>query len=190
MGNLLINTGEYANGAFIDSDEKAIAYHQLEGYYRAVKILIEKSEVRKDSLIFPIMYCVRHFIEILLKYNIDYINEHSYLTGKYSKTHDVLDNLKILDNYIGELMPENPLPNGIKKYITDIISLDKDSNSTRFKYNIIWNKKVRKDEVSFKDAIEIDLDILNDAVDEIYALSCIPDMLQEKWSILSEMQSI
>jgi len=102
MGNSFINTGDFANSAFIDNDEKAIAYHQLEGYYRAVKVLVEKSEVRLDSLIYPIMYCVRHFTEILLKYNIDYINEHSYLKGKYCKTHDVIDNLKILDEYIGE----------------------------------------------------------------------------------------
>lgn len=181
MGNSLVNTGDLANSAFIDNDKKAIAYHQIEGYYRAVKILTEKASVRKDSLIYPLIYCTRHFVEILLKYAVEYINEHSYLKEKYFKTHNITDNLDLLDGYVNELLPESPIPTDIKSHIIDIANLDEGSNGTRFKYNLVWDKNKRQDEVSFKDAIEIDLDILNNIIDEVYALSNIPDMLQDKW---------
>jgi hypothetical protein len=182
MGNVLVNSGDIANSAFIDNDKKAITYHQIEGYYRAVKILIEEASVRKDSLIYPIIYCTRHFVEILLKYTVEYINDHSFLKEKYFKTHNITDNLKLLDEYVNELLPENPISSNIKSYITDIANLDEGSNGTRFKYNLVWNKDTRRDEVSFKDSIEIDLDILNNMIDEVYALSSISDMLQDKWN--------
>jgi hypothetical protein len=191
VGKTLLNLGNHANSAYVNSNDKEVAYFQTMGYYEAARELIKASLDKNNtsSLIHPIMYCSRHFIEILFKYNIDYINEYSYLKGKYKPTHDVLDNLSILSDYIRELMPENPIPDNIKDNITQIINLDLDSNSTRFKYNVIKNKKTKRTEISFVKGLEIDLSILDEMLEEIYSLTYIKDMLQKKWDKLFKEQN-
>ncbi|AFV05411.1 hypothetical protein [Dehalobacter sp. CF] len=186
MVNKLVKSGHYNESAYISSDEKEIAYFQLEGYYTAarelINIALEKRNI--NALIHPIMYCSRHFIEILLKYMIDYINEYSYLKDKHTRGHEIFDDLKILEKYINELLPENPIPIDIRLNIENIVNLDLSSSATRFKYNIIFNKSTKSEEKSFLNAFEINLPLLFEALEDIYSLRYIPVMLQEKWDLL------
>ena len=191
MSNKLVNSGHYNESAFLSSDEKEIAYFQLEGYYTAarelINIALDKGNI--NALIHPIMYCSRHFIEILLKYMIDYINEHSYLNDKHTRGHEIFDDFKILEKYINELLPENPIPIDTRLNIEHIVNLDLSSSATRFKYNVIFNKRTKSEEKSFLNAYEISLPLLLEALEDIYSLSHIPDMLQQKWDLLYEQQN-
>lgn len=190
MNNHLVNSGYHGESAYLSSNEKEIAYFQLEGYYSAARELINVSleSGNINALIHPIIYCSRHFIEILLKYMIDSINEDTYLKDKHSKNHEIFDDLKMLEEYLNELLPENPIPKEIRIHIENIVNLDIGSNATRFKYNFI-NKSKRSEEKSFLNAFEINLPLLLDALEEIYCLRYIPDMLQAKWDMLYEQQN-
>lgn len=190
MSNNLVNSGHYSESAYLSSDDKEIAYFQLEGYYTAARELINIALDKRNinALIHPIMYCSRHFIEILLKYMIDYINEHSYLKEKHTRGHEIFDDLKILEKYINELLPENPIPIETRLNIENIVNFDLSSSATRFKYNIIFNKRTKSEEKSFLNAFEINLPLLLEALEDIYSLRYIPDMLQEKWDVLYKYQ--
>ena len=191
MINKLINSGYYNESAYISSDEKEIAYFQVEGYYTAVRELINIALEKRNinALIHLIMYCSRHFIEILLKYMIDYINEHSCLKDKHTRGHEIFDDLKILEKHIKELLPENSIPIETRLNIENIVNIDLSSSATRFKYNIIFNKSTKSEEKSFLNDFEINLPLLLEALEDIYSLSYIPEMLQEKWDVLYKLQN-
>ncbi len=156
-----------------DYDDYSLALQ----YQRAYKILLV-SDNSIDTIAMPILYLLRHYLELLLKINIQYFSKYS---GSNNLLHN-LDNthgLKTLENSFTEhykLATKHHSLNitrqdidiskhALSKLIDKFSSIDSYSQSFRY----VYNKKAKSDEEQhrqFEDAIYIDFYELIECLEE------------------------
>lgn len=152
-------------------------FYIIEGYREATNLLIEKvveSEnndwLKIDSLIFPLLFNFRHYLEIIIKDTIRYyrlynneifsdetgfVKEHS-LTKLWSELNPYLKS-----TYENEEKNEADL-NAVKNLLTEFDTIDKGSFS--FRYSFEGKKKPNAEIVYSVAPMTIDLDNLQESI--------------------------
>lgn len=119
----------HANLGWSDQD---FSHGYIEGFYKAAEMVVENGVHFYDYLVYPIIFCYRHYIELALK-NLN-LCCHLYFgeTISFKKNHNIeffLDEFtKILDKYqIGYMVPIE-----IRAAILKVNNIDK--HNDRFRY--------------------------------------------------------
>lgn len=141
-----------------------------EGYYTIAIDALTKAQnssdnVVKDSLIFPILFCFRHYLEIMMKDSIRKFGiANKEITSEqigYDKEHSLLIIWNKLKKYIYPAQTEECL--AFEKLINEITQIDNKSFSFRYVYDGTNNINP-----IFKDAIEIDLYNLKSVMEKMH----------------------
>ena len=138
--------------------------------YISVSILLlnlirfSKSNIVKDSYIFPALFCFRQYLEIIMKSAIlRYRNGDTkpYQGESYFKTHDLDDLWTKLIKHI----PVDEDVNNIGRIIHELNEVDNDSTAFRYDYHL--NRIIRnKDNKQINELI--DLDVLRQRILQLY----------------------
>ena len=70
IGDRLFSEAHPAQGAFLAAHSDERLYRLTEGYKQAADLLVEQTEIdpsRRPTLVYPIIFCYRHFLELTLK---------------------------------------------------------------------------------------------------------------------------
>ena len=70
IGDRLFLEGHGAEGAFLANRPGERLYHLTIGYKQAADLLVEQTEIKawsRQKLVYPIVFCYRHFLELTLK---------------------------------------------------------------------------------------------------------------------------
>lgn len=73
-GDKLILPGQSGQGAYLARHHGERIYRLINGYKLAADLLVEEVAAetwRKDVLIYPIVFCYRHYLELILKSLLD-----------------------------------------------------------------------------------------------------------------------
>ena len=94
IGDRLFSEGDPAQGAFLANHPVERRHHLIEGYKQAADLLVEKTEIeawRSRKLVYPIVFCYRHFLELTLKAILEDYGSMGDVTRK--RTHHKLEDL-------------------------------------------------------------------------------------------------
>ena len=138
-----------------------------EGYYTiAIDTLIKaqnsNNNITKDSLIFPILFCFRHYLEIIMKDTIRKFkianNEITPEQIGYDKEHSLLTIWNQLKKYIQQTQTVEC--QAFEKLINEINRIDNKSFSFRYAY-VGTNNNEENINPIFKNEIDIDLSLIH-----------------------------
>ncbi len=113
--------------------------YMIDGYKKGADLMVEralKERTERDILIFPIVFCYRHFIELSFKY---LINTYGNVVGIESKwnTHNLSELWKTVKNVLKKYMA--PDVDGVESIVDKIIAefekIDQRSFSFRYPVN-------------------------------------------------------
>ncbi len=147
-------------------------------YQRAYKTLLISSN-SIDTIAMPILYLLRHYLELLLKTNIQYFSKYSKsdnLIEKLNQTHE-LEKLKnsFFEHYKSATKNHslsitfqeiNIAKQALSELIDKLDSIDKHSHSFRYVYNNEKNKQFEDQDRQFEDAIYINFHELINCLEE------------------------
>ena len=145
-----------------------------EGYYTiAIDALIKaqnsNNNITKDSLIFPILFCFRHYLEIIMKDTIRKFkianNEITPEQIGYDKEHSLLTIWNQLKKYIQQTQTVEC--QAFEKLINEINRIDNKSFSFRYAY-VGTNNNEENINPIFKNEIDIDLDNLKSVMEKMH----------------------
>ena len=70
IGDRLFSEGDPGHGVYLPNDPNERQYHMPRGYTQAADLLVENTKIvpgRMTKLVYPIVFCYRHFLELTLK---------------------------------------------------------------------------------------------------------------------------
>lgn len=114
------------------------------GYYEATIALfksVKKSKFNVDSLIYPIVFCARHAIELFLKnqlYNLKYINAKAQgkeFEYKLQTIHSIRDLWQEYKELIAVDIRYEPYINALEEYIADFYEVDNTGETFRYPFD-------------------------------------------------------
>lgn len=137
-------------------------YAYSRGYFHAGERLIRSvfsNQLSMDVLIYPIIFCFRHGIELAIKDLVIILPELWNQTNAIQLTHDLLDNWTLIKGYLSqEPFPSNDsTPDDVEKVLTDLIALDPDGQTFRF-------PSARDGKLFLQDTAIINLEVFADAM--------------------------
>ena len=124
-------------GAFLAdlSDERL--YRLIEGYKLAADLLVEQAEIepsRKPKLVYPIVFCYRHFLELALKAMLAEYGPMGNMPRNWS--HHKLENLwgdyRTLLRNLGSDHPEEKGTDAVEHCIAEFAKIDPFSETFRY----------------------------------------------------------
>ena len=177
-GDILIKKpSDYRNLSIINRSTRLSNFMMPEAYYTiAIEALHKMREMQdnsvKDSIIYPILYNFRHYLEIIMKDSIrNFKIAHKEITSQqigYEGDHSLLKTWNKLKHYIS--FSENAVTEDFKsfeKLINEINRIDDQSFSFRYSYKAA--KKIEKIcEPIFKDMIDVDLENLEKVMKKMH----------------------
>lgn len=132
IGDKLFLEDSSAHAAFVAKDTSERRYHLKEGYKLAADLLVAQSEVepwRRKRLIYPIVFCYRHFLELTVKAILEEYGEPS---DKHHKLETLwIDFRKLLCRFHLEHTGEEDL-SAIEVCIAEFAKIDPLSQTFRY----------------------------------------------------------
>ncbi|MGG3399259.1 hypothetical protein ABER78_20590 [Bacillus velezensis] len=121
--------------AVIGWDGQSYYYGYKEGFFQAAHMSIKPAKYYSDSLVYPIIFNYRHYLELVLKENILRFQIFFRLPITYKNTHNLiwlLDKLEsiLVPNNLGFLISPTQ-----KKVIQDFHKIDSQNDAFRFVFN-------------------------------------------------------
>ena len=117
IGDTLFSQGTPVNAAFLERHPDYRSYHMTRGYKLAADLLVEQAEARgfsrRRQLVYPIVFCYRHFLELSLKdmlekygpmANVEPNRKGHQLESLWSNFRILLDNLRLDEGPKNKLM--------------------------------------------------------------------------------------
>lgn len=140
MGDRLFSEARPAKGAFLAAHSEDRLYRLTEGYKLAADLLVEQTEIdpsRRPTLVYPIIFCYRHFLELTLK---DMLEEYGVMGNVQRNWSDHnLENLwgayrKLLRN-LGSDHPEEKGTDAVEHCIAEFAKIDPFSATFRYPFD-------------------------------------------------------
>lgn len=174
-GDVLVRKPKnYNNLSIINRDTRLSDFLIPEGYYCVVNDLLNRirktrSNSDKDSLIYPLLFNFRHYLELIMK---DALRNFRIANGEiasnqlgYEKNHSLLSLWNRLKTYIDD--PKSSESMAFDKLINELHNIDADSFSFRYSY------KGNKDpdaisEPIFNKKIDIDLENIEKVIKKMH----------------------
>jgi hypothetical protein len=87
IGDKLFPQRQSAYGAYLEHHPPGRLYHMTQGYKLAADLLVEQAEAeawRKQKLVYPTVFCYRHFLELTLKAMLENYGSMGNVTANWS----------------------------------------------------------------------------------------------------------
>lgn len=137
-------------------------YAYSRGYFHAGERLIQSvssNQLSIDLLIYPIVFCFRHGIELAIKDLVIILPKLWNQTNAIQLTHDLIDNWRLVRGYLSK----DPFPSDdattdqVEKVLTDLVALDPNGQAFRF-------PSARDGKLFLQDTAVINLEVFADAM--------------------------
>jgi len=174
-GDILIKKPKsYSNLSIINRSTRFSEFLIPEGYYTIVKDMLNrirktKSNTDRDSLIYPLLYNFRHYLELIIKdtiRNFRIANEeitHNQLG--YEKNHSLLSLWNKLKTYIDNTGTDECV--AFDKLINELHNIDPDSFSFRYSYKGSTDPDAISEPV-FNKRIDVDIENLEKVIKKMH----------------------
>lgn len=179
------SAGQPAYGAFLSSHPEERMYHLTGGYKLAADLLVEQAEVqswRRRKLVYPIVFCYRHYLELTLKAALQHYGSLGELTSAWAhhKLEDLWRDYRTLLCAVGGDSSEDKATDAVEQCVAEFAKIDPTSDAFRYPTN-------RRGQPFTADIEMLDLASLRDTMDAIenyfVAVEGFLDSLQEVDSI-------
>lgn len=137
IGDRLFSEGHPVQGAFLTdlSDERL--YRLVEGYKLAADLLVEQTEIepsRRPKLVYPIVFCYRHFLELTLKAMLEEYGSMGNVPRNWShhRLEDLWRDYRTLLRNLGSDHPEEQGTDAVEHCIAEFAKIDPFSETFRY----------------------------------------------------------
>src|SRR5215213_11294263 len=112
-------------------------YAYSRGYFHAGERLIQSvfsNQLSIDLLIYPIVFCFRHGIELAIKDLVIILPKLWNQTDTIQPTHNLIDNWTLIRDYLSQnpFQSTDATPSEVEKVLTDLVALDPNGQAFRF----------------------------------------------------------
>ena len=137
IGDKLFSQGQCVNGAFLASHTGERLHHLTEGYKLAADLLVEQAEAeswRRRKLVYPIVFCYRHYLELTLKAMLEEYGSMGDVTSNWShhKIEDLWRNFQTLLQSLGGEDTEEDGTEAVEQCIAEFAKIDPFSETFRY----------------------------------------------------------
>jgi len=140
IGDKLFSKSLSASGAILHQFSNERLYHMTIGYKLAADTLIEHTYTeawKTQKLVYPIIFCYRHFLELTLKSMLEEYSSASVVTSNWSH-HKLEDLWKAFRGILKEVGAEDPKEHSIdavEQCIAEFSKIDPVSETFRYPTN-------------------------------------------------------
>lgn len=137
IGCRVFSAGQPAYGAFLSHRSDERLYHLTAGYKLAADLLVEQAEAeawRRRKLVYPIIFCYRHYLELTLKALLQDHGSVGGLTASWSH-HRLEDLWRDYRTVLGAAGGETPTDQGtdaVAHCIAEFAKIDPTSDAFRY----------------------------------------------------------
>ncbi len=120
------------------------------GFFRAAEVLVEQAEsdrLDRAHLIYPIMFCYRHAIEVALKYLIDEYGSMVDVSLPEKKDHNLMELWKLHQKLAERFVTDNDADMAVGIVVKDFHELD------RTGFNFRYATDPKGDAIAFKSGV-------------------------------------
>ena len=138
IGDRLFSEGHPpALGAFLADHPDERLYHLTIGYKQAADLLVEQTEIeawRRRKLVYPIVFCYRHFLELTLKAMLEKYGSMGNVPRNWShhRLEDLWSDFRTLLCNLGSDHPEEQGTDGVEHCIAEFAKIDPFSETFRY----------------------------------------------------------
>lgn len=139
-GDKLFLPGQPGQGAYLARHRGERIYRLTSGYKLAADLLVEHASTetwRKDVLIFPIVFCYRHYLELILKSLLDDYGPMGGVPANWSqhKLDELWSDFRILLRNIGSGHSDEDGTDAVEQCVAEFAKLDPISQTFRYPAN-------------------------------------------------------
>lgn len=136
----LFGGGQSAYGAFLSHDPEERFYHLTGGYKLAADLLVEQAEAqawRRRKLVYPIVFCYRHYLELALKAILQRYGPLGSITSTWShhRLEDLWRDYRTLLRAVGAEAPEDQSTDAVERCVAEFAKIDPASDTFRYPTN-------------------------------------------------------
>ena len=191
IGDKLFSAEHPTYGAFLSRHTEERLYHLTGGYKLASDLLVEQAEAqawRRRKLVYPIVFCYRHYLELTLKSVLQQYGPLGDLTSSW--THHRLEDLwrdyrKLLGAVGGETS-EDQGTGAVEQCVAEFAKID--STSDAFRYPTRRRGQPFSTELEMLDLISL-RDTMQGIENYFLAVEGFLDSLTEVGSLIPEVDS-
>lgn len=137
IGDKLFSHDQLAYGAFLAHHPDERLYHLTEGYKLAADLLVDQAEAeawRRRKLVYPIVFCYRHFLELTLKAMLEQYGSMGNVTANWShhRLEDLWRDFRTLLRNLGSDHPEEHGTDAVEQCLAEFAKIDPFSETFRY----------------------------------------------------------
>lgn len=137
IGEKLFTRGQPAYSVFLPRHPGERRHHLTQGYKLAADLLVEQAEAeawRRRKLVYPIVYCYRHFLELTLKAMLEEYGSMGNVAANWShhRLEDLWRDFRTLLRNLGSDHPEAQGTEAVEQCIAEFAKIDPVSESFRY----------------------------------------------------------
>ena len=137
VGDKLFSAEQPAYGAFLSHHPEERLYHLTGGYKLAADLLVEQTEAqawRRRKLVYPIVFCYRHYLELTLKSILQRYGPLGDLTSSWShhRLEDLWCDYRTLLRAVGGETSEDQGTGAVEQCVAEFAKIDPASDAFRY----------------------------------------------------------
>jgi len=137
IGDKLFFEAQPAYGAFLARDSDERLHHLREGYKLAADLLVEQAGAeawRRRKLVYPIVFCYRHFLELTLKAVLNQYGSMGNIASdwKHHRLEDLWSDFRKLLRNLDADYPEEQGTKAVEHCIAEFAKIDPISDTFRY----------------------------------------------------------
>ena len=137
MGDKLFLEGQPAYGAFLARHPGERLHHLTEGYKLAADLLVEQAEAeawRRRKLVYPVVFCYRHFLELTLKAMLEQYGAMGDVAPNWAhhRLEDLWSDFRALLRNLDADHPEEQGTEAVEQCIAEFAKIDPFSETFRY----------------------------------------------------------
>lgn len=137
IGDRLFSQTQPAYGAFLAHQPGERLYHLTEGYKLAADLLVDQTEAeawRRRKLVYPIVFCYRHFLELTLKAMLGQYGSMGNMTPNWShhRLEDLWSDFRMLLRKLDADHPEEHGTDAVEQCLAEFAKIEPFSETFRY----------------------------------------------------------
>ena len=137
IGDKLFSVEQPAYGAVLARHSEERLYHLTGGYKLAADLLVEQAEAqawRRRKLVYPIVFCYRHYLELTLKSFLQQYGQLGELTSSWNhhRLEDLWRDYRTLLRTVGEEASEEQGTSVVEQCVAEFAKIDPASDAFRY----------------------------------------------------------